>query len=125
MASDPTFRSYKPAQAQQYAWARPAYPPALYEHIFTTHAASGGDFGVVVDVGCGPGRATRDLALAFDRAVGVDPGEEMINTARERGGVTKNGEKVCFEICEAERLLDVPGLSTAGVDLITVATAVG
>ena len=124
MASDPTFRSYKPAQAQQYAGVRPAYSSVLYEHIFAEHAASGGRFGFVLDVGCGPGSATRDLAPTFDHAVGTDPGEEMINVARERGGVTKKGEKIRFEVCEAERIADVLGMPLGEVDLITVATAV-
>jgi trans-aconitate 3-methyltransferase len=124
MASDTTFRSYKPAQAQQYAKARLAYPPVLYEHIFAEHAADGGGFGFVIDVGCGPGSATRDLAPAFEHAVGVDPGEEMINVARKRGGETKKGEKIRFEVCEAERMAGVPGMPLGEVDLITVATAV-
>jgi ubiquinone/menaquinone biosynthesis C-methylase UbiE len=124
MASDPTFRSYKPAQAQQYAGSRPAYPPVLYEHIFAEHAASGGCFGFVLDVGCGPGSATRDLAPAFDHAVGIDAGEEMINVARERGGETKKGEKIRFEVYEAEQIAGAPGMPLGEVDLITVATAV-
>ena len=124
MASDPTFRNYKPTQAQQYAGSRPAYPPVLYEHIFAEHAASGGSFGIVVDVGCGPGSATRDLAPAFEHAMGIDPGEEMINVARERGGETKNGEKIRYEVCEAERIAAVLGMPLGEVDLITVATAV-
>jgi SAM-dependent methyltransferase len=125
MASDPTFRSYKPAQAQQYAAGRPAYPPVLYQHIYAEHAASGGGFGIVVDVGCGPGIATRDLALTFEHAVGIDPGEEMIKTARERGGETKKGEKIRYEVCEAERIASAPGMPLGEVDLIAVATAVG
>lgn len=126
MASDPTFRSYKSAQAQQYANLRPAYPPVLYEHILSEHQASGGGLGFVVDIGCGPGSATRDLARSFEHAVGIDPGQEMVNTARERGGETKSGERVRFEVCEAERIADNKelGLPAEGVDLITAATAV-
>lgn len=124
MASDPTFRSYKPGQAQLYAAARPAYPPVLYEHIFAEHAASGGGFGFVLDVGCGPGRATRDIAPAFEHAMGVDPGKEMISVARERGGETNKGEKIQFEVCEAERIVSAPVMSPGAVDLITAATAV-
>jgi SAM-dependent methyltransferase len=124
MASDPTFRSYKPDQAQKYAGGRPGYPPVLYEHIFAEHAASGGGFGFVLDVGCGPGTATRDLALTFEHVVGVDPGEEMINVARERGGETTKGEKIRYEVCEAERIASAPGIPIGEVDMITVATAV-
>ncbi|MCJ1379494.1 hypothetical protein MMC17_002595 [Xylographa soralifera] len=123
MASDPTFRNYKHAQAQQYASARGAYPPVLYEHIFAEHAASGGAFGFVLDVGCGPGTATRDLAPAFEHAMGVDGGEAMIDVARTRGGETRVGEKIRYEVCEAERMAGLPGVPLGAVDLITVATA--
>jgi ubiquinone/menaquinone biosynthesis C-methylase UbiE len=124
MATDPTFRFYKQVQAQNYANSRPAYQPVLYEHIFAEHAASGGGFEFVVDVGCGPGSATRDLALAFEHTVGIDPGEGMIKVARERGGETNNGEKIRYEVCEAERISGAPGLPLGKVDLITAATAV-
>lgn len=124
MTSDATFRYYKPTQAQQYAKARPAYPAVLYEHLFAEHSASGGGFGFVLDVGCGPGNATRDLSPAFDHAVGVDPGEEMINVARQRGGETKNGGKTQYEVCEAERIAAAPGVPVGQVDLITSAKAV-
>ncbi|RFU34686.1 hypothetical protein B7463_g1652, partial [Scytalidium lignicola] len=123
MTSDTTFRFYKSAQAEKYAGARPSYSPMLYEHIFAKHAASGGGFGLVIDVGCGPGSATRDLAPAFEHAVGLDPGEGMINVARERGGETQKGEKIRFEVSEAERIASVPGLPLGEVDLITAATA--
>jgi trans-aconitate 3-methyltransferase len=96
----------------------------LYERIFAEHAASGGGFGFVLDVGCGPGSAARDLAPVFEYAVGVDPGEEMVNVARERGGETKEGEKIRFEVYEAERMAGAPGMLLGEVDLITVATAV-
>jgi ubiquinone/menaquinone biosynthesis C-methylase UbiE len=75
----------------------------------------------VVDVGCGPGSAAQDLAPAFEHAVGIDPGEEMIQVARELGGETKNGEKISFEVCEAARIASAP---PGEVGLITVATAV-
>ena len=124
MTADPTFRNYKLAQAQQYADLRPPYPPVLYKYILAEHAASGGGFAFVLDVGCGPGRATRELASAFESAVGVDPGEEMINVARKRGGETKKKAKIRFEVCEAERLVDGPGMPLGEVDLINVAMAV-
>ncbi|KAF8587861.1 S-adenosyl-L-methionine-dependent methyltransferase [Ramaria rubella] len=123
MAPDPTFRSYIPQQAQQYAENRPAYPQVLYEHIFAEHARGGGRFEFVVDVGCGPGRATRDLAQAFEHAIGLDPGQEMLNVARGRGSKTKSGEDIRFEVCEAEHIADAPGVPVGKVDMITAATA--
>ena len=124
MAADPTFRSYNSAQAQQYAGARLAYPSLLYQHILAEHGASGGRLGFVIDVGCGPGSATREWAPMFEHAEGLDPGHEMIKVARQRGGKTKAGESICYEVCEAERMTDVPSLPVGGVDLICAATAV-
>lgn len=45
----------------------------------------GADAGTsVVDVGCGTGRAVAELTERGVRAVGVDPGEEMLAVARDR-----------------------------------------
>lgn len=122
--SDPTFRSYTPDQARRYAESRPSYPPKLYDTILRHHAATGGRFDVLVDVGCGPGTATRDLAASFARAVGLDAGEEMIATARRLGGMTAKGEPVRFFVSEAERIADAEGVEKGSVDLLTSAMAV-
>ena len=125
MASDPTFRSYKPLEAQQYAESRKGYPLELYNHILKQHADTGGRFEYLLDVGCGPGNATRDMALAFEQATGVDPGAEMIVAARGLGGRTKAGAEVRFEVCDAERCASAAGVPLAQVDMITAAMAVG
>ncbi|KAL1963017.1 hypothetical protein VTN77DRAFT_8765 [Rasamsonia byssochlamydoides] len=122
--SDPTFRSYTSDQARQYAEARSSYPPKLYDTVLGHHADTGGRFDVLVDVGCGPGHATRDLAAKFAHAVGLDAGEEMIQTARRLGGTTASGEPVLFEVCEAEKIADAEGVERGGVDLLISAMAV-
>jgi len=121
--SDPTFKSYSAAQAQAYAGARGSYPDALYEAILKYHADSSKKFGLVLDVGCGPGNATRDVAIAFDQAIGTDPGKEMINTARTLGGKTRSGEAIKFEVSPAEECSTVSGLAPESVDLLTSAMA--
>lgn len=121
---DPTFRHYKSHQAEEYAGIRPAYPAVLYEHIFTEHARGGGQFTQVLDVGCGPGKATQDLALAFDHALGLDPSLEMVKVAQQAGYKTRSGNGVRFEVGEAESLLDAAGVREGEVDMITAATAV-
>lgn len=123
--SDPTFRRYTDDQAKVYAAQRLSYPSELYEAILAHHSATGGQLGLLVDVGCGPGNATRDVARSFDRAIGVDPGEAMIATARGLGGKTRAGEDIVFEAGAAEELLGVPGVEEGGVDLVTAAMAVG
>jgi SAM-dependent methyltransferase len=41
--------------------------------------------GLLLDVGCGPGALTLELAPAFDECVGVDPDPGMLAEARRRG----------------------------------------
>jgi ubiquinone/menaquinone biosynthesis C-methylase UbiE len=122
--SDPTFRSYSVEQAKSYASSRLSYEQALYDTVLNHHAATGGQFGLVLDCGCGPGNATRDVALAFDHAIGVDAGESMIVTAKEVGGKTKSGEDIRYEVSPAESLSHLSSLKPGSVDLLTVAMAV-
>jgi len=119
---DPTFRNYNASQAKTYVRQRLSYPPQLFTQLLDHHKATGGQFHSLVDVGCGPGVATRDLAHYFDQATGVDPSPEMLNVARELGGRSKEGE-IRYELAPAENCADVAGLEPESVDLITAATA--
>lgn len=147
MPSDPTFTSYTRTQAQSYAQNRLSYPANLYDTILNYHTSTGGQLNVLADIGCGPGRATRDLATSFDYAIGLDPGVEMIQAAKNLSIEGKNsdtgkttartGRKVEFAVCDAEKcasgIRDVLS-ATAGstdnnseekcVDLLTSAMAV-
>ncbi len=98
-------------------------PPALYTEILSHHAGTGGSFGRLLDVGCGPGNATRDIAPNFADAVGTDGSVEMVNAARKAGGRTKEG-MIRFEAANAEDLDGIQGLEAQSVDLITAAMAV-
>ena len=122
--NDPTFRSYSSSQAALYASARLSYPSALYDAILSYHASNSGAFHTVLDVGCGPGTAVRDLALSFEVAIGVDPGEEMIQEARRLGGTTAVGDPIAYHVAGAEELDSVGQLGEASVDLLVVAMAV-
>ena len=59
-------------QAQVYVTHRLSYEPAIYDTVLKYHSETGGKFGLLLDVGCGSGNATRDVALSFDQAIGVD-----------------------------------------------------
>ncbi|KIW73511.1 hypothetical protein PV04_01624 [Phialophora macrospora] len=126
---DPTFRNYDAASAQRYLQHRPGYADKLIELVISHHTSSGGDLDLVLDVGCGPGIATRSLAPHFQHAIGADPGQSMIETARTVPCSTKSGEPITYEVCAAEALSGLSALrrfSTDGsssVDLITAATA--
>jgi trans-aconitate 3-methyltransferase len=126
---DPTFRNYSAEAAKKYLEHRRGYADRLIQRVIDLHSSSQGGFDVLLDVGCGPGTATRDLAPYFQHAVGTDPGESMIATARSVPSTTKSGETVSYELGPAEALSSLPGLkkfSSDGsgcVDLITAATA--
>lgn len=124
MASDPTFRSYSAEEAKYYGVERGSYSPNIYELILKHHASTGGTFGLLLDCGCGPGNATRDIAQFFDQAIGTDPGQAMIKAAKDLGGKTKSGADIDFAVSGAEDLSQVEGLKPQSVDLLTAAMAV-
>lgn len=117
------FRAYTAAQGQNYSVVRPGYTPELFKFIIDHHTSTGGQLDTVVDVGCGPGQATKDLAPFFKNAIGLDPSEGMIDTAR----ASAESEKlpIRFEVSTAETLgIDLePPISDGSVDLLTAATA--
>ncbi|PWY77003.1 hypothetical protein BO70DRAFT_388390 [Aspergillus heteromorphus CBS 117.55] len=112
--SDPTFRNYTSTQAQKYAEARTSYPKELYDIVLRHHEQTGGTFHTLLDVGCGPGNATRDLARSFQRVVGIDAGQEMIQTARGLGGNTAAEASISYHVLGAEECDSVPGLEGGG-----------
>jgi SAM-dependent methyltransferase len=119
--SEKTFTSYTSAQATTYASSRPSYSPALYDLVLSHHAATGGTFGTLLDVGCGPGNATRDLAVNFEEAIGCDAGEGMILAATKLGGKCKSGKDVKFAVASGEDFSKLESVRQ-GVDLLTVAS---
>ena len=121
---DQTFRQYTPDQAAAYTKARGSYPSALYDIILSYHLSTGGSTDLLLDVGCGPGNATRDLAPDFEHLFGVDPGAEMIAAAKGRGSRTRSGEEVRFEVSSAEDISRVEGLEVGSVDLLIGAMTV-
>jgi SAM-dependent methyltransferase len=118
-----TFRSYSQDQSKHYAQHRRNYHPNFYKILLDHHERTGGQFDTVLDVGCGPGTAVRSLAMNFKNAIGLDPSEGMIGTAKSLGGLASTGSPVRFEVSSAEELgsgLD-PKIANGSVDLITAA----
>jgi ubiquinone/menaquinone biosynthesis C-methylase UbiE len=122
--TDPTFRSYSAEEAKLYAASRLSYSQNTYNKVLDHHTSTGGKFDLLLDVGCGPGNATRDLALSFDRTSGADPGEHMIKAANELGGKTKPGKDIEFVVSSAEEISQIKDLELGSVDLLTAAMAV-
>ncbi|KAJ9422691.1 S-adenosyl-L-methionine-dependent methyltransferase [Fusarium oxysporum] len=121
--SEATFWSYTQAQGESYATGRPGYFPELFKIILNHHASSGGRLDTVLDVGCGTGQATGDLAPFFNNAIGIDPSEGMITFARET--IKSSALSIRFEVSAAEALgIDLePPIANNSVDLLTAATA--
>lgn len=115
-----TFRAYTAAQGQTYDQTRFRYHPNFFKRVLDHHTSTGGQLGTVIDVGCGPGIATRELAPFFTHAIGADPSEGMILTAKKAGGSSAT-ENIQY-ICSSAEALDC-GAADGTVDLITAATA--
>lgn len=64
----------------------------------TAHCDLGGK--TILEVGCGQGRITRDLARHARRVVAIDPDKDALQTARSR----INAENVAFLRCRGESL---------------------
>lgn len=119
--AETTFKNYKSDDAARYAAHRPSYSPKLIELVVETHTAGGGQFELVLDIGCGPGIATRQIASHFKHVIGIDASVSMIETARQTECLSATGEQATFEVCASEDLDKL--LEPNSVDLITVATA--
>jgi trans-aconitate 3-methyltransferase len=123
--TETTFSSYNQKQGKNYAQNRHDYHPSVYQTIISHHTSTGGQFDTLLDVGCGPGNVARALDQYFAHAIGLDPSEGMITTARSLGSVTSTSEPVRFEISTAEDLGGnlSPPIQDSSVDLITAANA--
>ncbi|KAL6811889.1 S-adenosyl-L-methionine-dependent methyltransferase [Trichoderma camerunense] len=121
--NEETFRAYTQKQGELYAADRPGYSPALFKFIIDHHKSTGGELVTFVDVGCGTGQATCDLAQYFSEAIGLDPSEGMIGIARASAKSALS--PVRFDVSAAEDLgTDLePPIAENSVDLLTAATA--
>lgn len=127
-SQESTFKSYTPTLAKAFAASRGSYHEDLFKIILDTHKSTGGGTQVLLDVGCGPGNSTRPLARPFDSAYGIDPSQEMVNTARSLSVAsseeTASGKSIVFSVGRAEDM-DGPFREPGhGVDLLTSAMAV-
>jgi trans-aconitate 3-methyltransferase len=65
--------------AASYASFRPSYPPALYQHLLAYHK---GPRNVCLELGCGHGVVSRNLAPHFKRVIATDPSPNMVKQAQ-------------------------------------------
>ena len=94
-----------------YDRCRPGYPAALFEEIARTVATTAGP--QAIEIGCGTGQATRDIAQLGFHVVALEPGENLAELARD------NLAGLDVEVrCESFESANLP---SASVDLVVAA----
>lgn len=94
----------------------PGRPPYSAELVATLRREVGLDrTSRLLDVGCGPGILTVELAPHIDRAVGLDPDAAMLDEGRRRADEAEVGN-VEWVQAVAE---DIPGLGLGPFDVVT------
>jgi ubiquinone/menaquinone biosynthesis C-methylase UbiE len=87
--------------AERYEMTRPGYPERVIE--FITATAGLGSRAAVLEVGCGTGQLTEQLACSGSRLIAIDIGPSMIAAARQR----LTGAEVSFLVTSFEDLAAV------------------
>jgi len=99
--------------AAHYARGRPPYSRLLASTLAVELGLDGR--GRLLDVGCGPGVLTLELADRFDEAIGLDPDAEMLAEAARRAGATSTcGVRWVRAVAE-----DIPALGLGTFRLVT------
>jgi ubiquinone/menaquinone biosynthesis C-methylase UbiE len=83
------------AIADQYDEFRPQYPHAMVERIVETAELGAGSR--VLEIGCGTGQLTQDLADRGFAVTAVDPGEALVERARHRVSADVDFQVSTFE----------------------------
>lgn len=84
----------------EYARARPDYPPELAGYLRSLVTTSGASCRAV-DIGCGTGQFTVQLAAELPAVIGVDPSIDQLAHAPQPAG---GAGRVAYVCAEAERL---------------------
>jgi SAM-dependent methyltransferase len=131
--TEKTFTAYTATQGELYAAARRDYHPSVYAAVLGQHTSlASAPLSLLVDAGCGPGRATAALAPHFTHALGLDPSAGMIATARGLAAAypaSESGEPIRFAVSTAEALgADLsgdagPAVEEGSVSLVIAANA--
>lgn len=125
--ADPTFRTNTARDAEAYQAGRPGYADVLINTLLTHHTQTSGKLKTLLDVGCGPGTATRSLAPHFQAAYGCDPSDSMIRTAQSIPLRSPSSSRISYAIGAAESLSQIAfppssqPLAPGSVDLLTCA----
>jgi ubiquinone/menaquinone biosynthesis C-methylase UbiE len=99
--------------AQLYQATRPGYPAEIVEFLVATAGVGPGS--AVLEVGCGTGQLTKDLARYGFDLTAIDIGPAMIAAARRHVGESA----ISFQVCPFEDFVSAEG----AFDLVVSATA--
>ena len=91
------FRTSFDQTAVDYEAVRPGYPPALIADIVTLAALPSPAH--ILEIGCGPGQATKPFAQRGDQLTCLDIGPSMLSIARQKFAAYPNVQfhQVAFE----------------------------
>ncbi|SCU85888.1 LANO_0C05864g1_1 [Lachancea nothofagi CBS 11611] len=108
--------SSKGYNSGNYSSARPSYPSEFFDTLRKYHV--GGEK-LLVDVGCGPGNFTLDIArnFQFERVEGADKSPIMIEVAQQKFNAAKM-KNLHFSVHAAE---DLDWVQAGTADMITAA----
>ncbi|KAI8741946.1 methyltransferase [Biomphalaria glabrata] len=97
--------------AQVYAAYRPKYPLAVFDAIMTYHdEVTTNGRSMALDVCCGPGQSTLPLVPLFEKVVGVDISQDLLDH------MPKDIPNLTTYMCAAE---DLSMIESQSVDLVT------
>jgi ubiquinone/menaquinone biosynthesis C-methylase UbiE len=102
--------------AEAYLRYRPPYPKALLASLVAQARLPGS--AVLLDLACGPGRVTLDIAASFEHVDAIDLEAEMIEAGR-REAARRGVRNVQWRVGRAE---EAP-IAEGSVDLITIGEA--
>ena len=89
------------SEAAKYSAKRPEHPVKIVDSVVAfLRKKYSGPMSMAIDVGCGTGMSTCNLFGKFDKILGVDLSEAMIDQAK----INFNKENVEFKVSGAEKL---------------------
>lgn len=105
-------------KSSHYHSVRPTYPRSLFQAIMSYHKVGRE---LVLDVGCGTGKATFPMTEYFDTVIGVDPSSKMLEIARREKKMLGK-RQVEFTCISGEALSD--SFEPKSVDMVVAAESI-
>ncbi|KAF4613375.1 hypothetical protein G7Y89_g15512 [Cudoniella acicularis] len=101
--------------AVSYAAFRPGYPPQVFKTILSYHR---GPSTLLLDLGCGHGLISRELAPSFTKVIGTDPSPTMITQAKSSTPSSLSNVSFCQASAE-----DLSFIEDGSLDMVVAGQA--